>query len=101
MVHAFNGDVRQFERGSQPGTVGKRDLVREKIALVDFRWKAVVLDRTGFLRPQILIERTAERDVDHLESAAQAEDGLVILDRPARELELDRVARRIDPPAFG
>src|SRR3546814_991305 len=52
-----------------------------------------LLDRVAPLCRDVLVECTAERHVDDLETPAEPEERLPLRDRPAGELELDPVAR--------
>ena len=49
----------------------------------------------------VLHERAAERDVEHLDAPAHAEGRLVALDERAAQRELGRVAQRVDGPGLG
>ena len=45
---------------------------------------------------QVLVKRSAEGDVEHLDAAADAQHGHVALHRAAGERDLERVAQRVD-----
>ena len=72
----------------------RAQIARSLIAMV------VVLERRRLLRVDILIERAALRDVEHLHAAADAQHRLLILDGDARQRQL-RVALRSTVPSCG
>src|SRR5215470_19477352 len=53
-----------------------------------------VVERRARLARDVLIEAPAEGDVQHLNAAADREQGDALRDRPARQLDLERIARR-------
>ena len=57
-------------------------------------WEVVVLG--GALRADVLPERPAERDVEHLRAAADREHRLVGLERPARQQHLGAIELGVD-----
>src|SRR5688500_10108728 len=97
MVHAVDRDRVGVERGSQARSRRELDAVSKVVALEPVVREVVVLERVRVLGLEVLVERSAQRDVDDLEPSAEPENRLVVLDRPLHELKLDAVARRIDP----
>src|ERR1700686_1655905 len=55
-----------------------------------------MLNGRDLLMSQILVERAAERDVQELLAAADAERRQVVGKRPARQGQLGPIARRLD-----
>ena len=87
MVATVHDEGRGADRLGEQG-VG-RDPQRVAPALV------AVVDGTGTLARQVLIERPAQRDVQDLDAAADREDRLGLGPGLADQRELDRVARRV------
>ena len=64
------------------------EALREVIALEAVVGEVVVLDGVRILLLEVLVERPAEGDVEHLQPTAQPKHRLAILDRPLRQLHL-------------
>src|SRR5262249_22148259 len=97
MMHAVDEDRLFAEASARAAAAGNIDRVHEPVAGgIIFRWEVIVLHRGGDLLAHVLIERTAERDVDHLKAAANGPDRLLVFHRPANQLNLDCIARGID-----
>ena len=56
----------------------------------------VVRQRAGVLAGQVLVERAAQGDVEDLDAAADAEEGLAVGERLAGEEDFDAVALRVN-----
>src|SRR5262245_26549113 len=91
-VDARGGQVRKHPR--KAAFRRERDFV--EIALV--RIARAMLHARADLRADVLKERAAERDVDELQPAADAEHGLARLDEFVEELDLVFVADAIAAP---
>ena len=58
-------------------------VMRQVVAGVAGGGEVVVLDRVGALRRDVLVERAAQRHVQDLEAAAEAEQRLALVDAPS------------------
>ena len=58
-----------------------------------------VLEIRGALQVDVLVQRAAAGDVQHLAAAADAHQGLVFFDAQARQLEFEHVALVVDVAA--
>ena len=99
-MHAVHRKVLEVDEGAEPRRGSDRDVMREMVPRESVCREVVVTDRTLELRLDILKERAALRDVDDLQPAAKSQQGLRILDAPARELELDAITIGINASEF-
>src|ERR1700728_73531 len=95
MVHAVHADPMLADDLTQHAALGDGDAVGHAVSVL---YHEVPL--SGH-RWQVLDERSAESDVDHLSAPADAEQGQALLHREANERDLERIALVVDCGGLG
>src|SRR5215510_4261251 len=90
VMEAVDLDVIDAEHLGEAAAGSDADLVRRLIT----RRLLAVLDLRPGLRAHVLVEGAAERDVEHLDAAANSEERRLLLERHVRHRRLERIARR-------
>ena len=96
MVEAVHVDLQRAENAGEPRAVLHLHLMHRRAAGPALERRLTVIERRARRARNVLMEAAAEGDVEHLEAAADREQGSARLDRPAGQLDLEPVARRGD-----
>jgi hypothetical protein len=88
MMEGIDGERRGAESERRPAAFLESHRVRARVA----GRARIVCERFGPLRREVLVQRAAERHVDELDPATDAQDGELALARGGEDGELEEVA---------
>jgi hypothetical protein len=93
VVEAVHVDLQRAENAGEPRAVAHLHVVRRDVPRPALEPRLAVIEGRARLARDVLVQAAAERHVEHLEAATDRKQGDVLRERPARQLDLERVAR--------